>query len=191
MVRALVTAAALGLAGAVCLSAAEGAEGGLSYIVPAAAGSADGQSDAPDQRPAMPDLIFADGSSLPVHLRQYLGQVVVINFWASWCGPCIKEMVFLDRLQGDFRGQPFTVLAASEDTGGIPAARRFLTRQKFTYLTPFADPGAGMAKVLGVRGLPTSIIIDRHGRQVLRVEGPYQWDSPQIAGRIRRLLAER
>lgn len=187
MVRLIVTAAAgLAAACAIFLPAAQGAERGLNYIVPAAAGSADG---AP-VRPAMPDLIFADGSNMPVHLKQYAGQVVIINFWASWCGPCIKEMVFLDRLQGDFRGQPLAVMAVSEDQGGIPAARTFLTRQKLGYLKPFADPGKGMAQVLGIRGLPTSLIIDRHGHLVLKVEGPYQWDSKATTDRLRYLLSE-
>lgn len=138
----------------------------------------------------LPDLIFADGSAMPMHLVQYRGRVVVLNFWASWCGPCIKEMVYLDRLQGDFRGQPLSVLAISEGNGGIPAVRQFFARQKYTFLKPFADPNGALAQGLGIRGLPTSIIVDRYGRQVLRVEGPYQWDSPQIAARLRMLMTE-
>ncbi len=187
MIRLFITAV-VGLAtiGASLCSTAFGGEAGLTYIVPSAAGSDDGAAP----RPTMPDLIFADGSGMPVHLRQYMGQVVVINFWATWCAPCIQEMVFLDRLQGDSHGKPLTVLALSEDAGGIPVARAFLTRQKFGYLKPFADPASTVAQALGIRGLPTSIILDRYNRQVLRVEGPYQWDSPLIAARLRMLMSE-
>lgn len=184
--RVLTLAVAILLPPALMPEARAGEKSGLTYIVPVAAGSADTQ----ENRPAMPDLLFADGSSMPQALHRYLGQVIVINFWASWCGPCIKEMLYLDRLQGDFRGQPLTVLAISEDQGGIAAAKQFLTRQKYTFLRPLADPGATMAQALAVKGLPTSIIVDRHGRQVMRVAGPYQWDSPQIVARLKMLMSE-
>jgi len=138
----------------------------------------------------MPDLIFADGSGMPTHLRQYMGQVVVINFWATWCAPCVSEMLFLDRLQGDSRGQPLAVLAISEDQGGIPVVRAFLSRQKYNYLRPFADPASGVAQALQIKGLPTTIILDRHNRQVLRVQGPYQWSSPMVVARLRMLMSE-
>jgi thiol-disulfide isomerase/thioredoxin len=183
---AVIAAVALATSCAILTSAAFGGERGLTYIVPSAAGSSDG----PAERPLIPDLIFADGSGMPTHLRQYVGQVVIINFWATWCAPCIKEMMFLDRLQGDFRGQPLTVLAISEDQGGIPVVRSFLSRQKYNYLRAFADPASGMAQSLAIRGLPTTIILDRHNHQVLRAEGPYQWDSAYITARLRMLMSE-
>ncbi len=160
----------------------------VSLSVAFAAGAQD--AGGPAARSMLPDLIFADGSGMPVHLSQYRGQVVVINFWAGWCGPCVKELPFLDRLQSSFGQVPLTVMTVAEDQGGITAARQFFARQKLGYLRPFADPGGTAAQLLGVTGLPTSIIVDRHGRQVLRVAGPYQWDSPQIASRLRFLLAE-
>ena len=138
----------------------------------------------------LPDPIFADGSGMPVHLSQYRGQVVVITFWAGSCGPCVKGMPLLDRLQGEFRGRPVTVMAVDEDQGGIAAARQFLFRQRLGYLRPFADPGAAAAQWLGVSGLPTTIVVDRHGRQAMRIAGLYRWDDPQVAARLQFLLAE-
>lgn len=167
--------------------AAKSAERGLTYIVPIGAGSV----DAPETRPAMPDIVFADGSSMPVHLRRYLGRVVVLNFWASWAGPCLKELIFLDRLQGNLRNEALSVVALTEDKDGVPAADAFIDRQNLNYLSPFADPGGTAARALGVRGLPTSFIIDKHGRLVFRLEGPFEWDNAEITTRIRQLMAER
>jgi thiol-disulfide isomerase/thioredoxin len=187
MARLLITAAvALATTCAILVSTAFGGERGITYIVPAAAGSDDGATP----RPTMPDMIFADGSGMPTHLRQFVGQVVVINFWASACGPCLKELLLLDRLQGNFRGQPLAVLAISEDQSGIPAVKSFLNRQKYSYLRAFADPQSSMAQALGVGDLPTSIILDRQNRLVLRVQGSYQWEAPLTVARLRKLMSE-
>jgi thiol-disulfide isomerase/thioredoxin len=116
--------------------------------------------------------------------------VVLINFWATWCAPCIKEMTFLDRLQGDLKGEPLHVLTISEDQGGIAVAKAFLARQKFTFLHAYADPGGAMADALKVGGLPTSFVLDKQGRLVNRVEGPYEWDNPKIVAKFRELMKE-
>ncbi len=121
----------------------------LNYMVPVAA-------ESEEQRPMLGDYVFADGSGMPVHLSRYRGQVVVLNFWATWCGPCIKQMTFLDRLQMNFKNLPLIVIGISEDQGG----------------------------------LPTSVIVDRHGRLFLRVEGPYQWDSTLIEAQLKKLVLE-
>jgi thiol-disulfide isomerase/thioredoxin len=157
---------------------------GLSYIVPSMPGSAD------DARPVMPNLLLSDGSGLAFPLSRYLGNVMVIEFWSNNCGPCLKELVFLDRLQGDMHGQPVIALAVSEDSGAIAAVRATLARQKLTYLKPFGDPGGAAAQTIGLRGLPTSVVIDRHGRVAMHFEGPQQWDRPDYENRIRLLANE-
>ena len=167
--------------------AAEAANVKPSYIVRAAAGS----TEDPAMRPAMPAAVsFADGSNMQLPLGHFRGAVVLINFWATWCVPCVKEMGYIDRLQGDLKGMPLVVVAASEDKGGIPAAKAFLDRQKFTFLRPFADTGGQAAATLQVEGIPTSFIVDKHGRLIQRVEGPYAWDEPAIVNKFRGWLLE-
>lgn len=162
------------------ISAAASEDSGLNYMVPVAAEST--------ERPMLPDYLFADGSGLPVHLSRYRGQVVILTFWASACGPCLKQMVFLDRLQMNLR--QLAVVAISEDQGGIAQIKATLARQRLNFLKPFGDPSEAMAGQAGIRGLPTSIIVDRYGRQFLRVEGPYQWDTPLIEAQLRKLMSE-
>ena len=190
MARFDATIAALGLAlaWAGLVPAAQGAERGLNYIVPVAAGS----TDVPANRQQMPDVLFADGSSLLVHLNRYRGAVVLVNFWSPLVPASVKEMLFLDRLQGDMlvQKEPLLVVPVNEDQGGIPGAKAFFAHQKITFLKPAADPGGAMAQALAVRGLPSSILIDKHGRVVTSVEGPYEWDSPVIVARIRQVMAE-
>lgn len=168
--------------------AAAGNDGmGLNYIVPVAAGSAED----PAMRPPMPSgVTVSDGTNMPLPLAHFRGAVLLINFWATWCVPCLKEMAFLDRLQGDLKGMPIQVLAVSEDKGGLPVAKGYIERQKFTFLRPFTDPGAASAQALNVTGLPTSFIVDKKGRLVQRVEGPFEWDSPPIVARFRDLVNE-
>ena len=186
MVRLSSAVAAFGLALA-CTAlapAAQGAEQTLTYIVPVAAGSA-------DVRPPVPDLLISDGSGMPVHVSRYLGKVVLLNFWSPGTPPCFKELVYLDRLQGNLTGLPLVVVALNEDQAGVPGAKAFLARQKLTFLKPFADPGSAAARTLGVRGLPSTVVIDKHGIVALHVEGAYEWDSPNISKQIQGLTAER
>jgi thiol-disulfide isomerase/thioredoxin len=157
---------------------------GLGYMVTASPGSAD------DTRPPMPALLLADGSGMNFPLSRYSGTVLVLEFWNSSCGPCLKELGALNRLQGDFPGLPLLVLAVSEDNGGMAALRSLMGRQKLGYLRPFADPGGSAAQALALRGLPTSFVIDRHGRLAMHFEGPQPWDRADIEQRLKFLMLE-
>ena len=88
-------------------------------------------------------------------------------------------MPYLDRLQGDLKGMPLLVMEVSEDRGGLPVAKAYLERAKLTFLRAFTDPGAAAAEALDVQGLPTSFIVDKDGRLVQRVQGPYRMGQPR------------
>ena len=156
------------------------------YIVPVATG----RTELPYPRTPLPNLRFGDSKGLPLSLSQLRGAVVIMNFWLSTADPCIRELVFLNRLQGNMKGTPLQVIAVNEDDKDPAAVKAFLARQKLTYLQPFTDPGNQLASTLGLRGVPTTLIIDRQGRQVMRLEGSYEWDNQQISAVILGLTRE-
>jgi thiol-disulfide isomerase/thioredoxin len=141
--------------------------------------------DAP--RPAPPfSLTDADGN--PAGVERFAGQGVVLNFWATWCPPCVIEMPALDRLHAMVAPQRILVLAASQDRGGLDAVRPFYERIGLRNLAIWFDPRGAAGRAFGIRGLPTTIIIDRAGNELARLEGPAEWDVPAMVARLRALL---
>ena len=123
-----------------------------------------------------------DGSA--VSLADFTGQVVLLNFWATWCGPCVREMPSLDRLQAALGPEGLEVVAVSEDRK--PAlAEAFLVEHQLGNLALYLDPRGKVAQAFGLRGLPTTYLIDRQGRMVGGLQGPAEWDSEEAKGLIR------
>jgi thiol-disulfide isomerase/thioredoxin len=116
--------------------------------------------------------------------------VVLLNFWATWCAPCIREMPALDRVQARFEEAGLTVVAVSEDFAGLPVVRPFFERLKLEHLQVYLDVDFALLKALGVQGLPTTLLIDRQGRLVGGLEGPAEWDEDDAAALIRYYLSE-
>jgi thiol-disulfide isomerase/thioredoxin len=134
-----------------------------------------------------PPVAFADATGKPVRLADFAGRPAVINLWATWCAPCLKEMPALSRLQADFAGR-LTVAAIAEDHGGGKIVAPFVARQKLPDLKIYLDPEQSVAEAFGVRGLPTSIVLDARLRVVGRVEGAADWTSEKMLSVLRPLL---
>jgi thiol-disulfide isomerase/thioredoxin len=136
---------------------------------------------------AVPDMAFltADGET---SLAAFRGKVVVLNFWATWCAPCVREMPSLDRLQVMLGGDDFAVVALSEDRGGMPLVVRFYDKYGLENLARYLDPMGRAAAALGVVGMPTTLVIDAEGREIGRIVGPAEWDSPAALALIGGLL---
>ena len=141
--------------------------------------------DPPQPAPA---LRFTARDGTPKTLADFRGRVVLVNFWATWCGPCRAEMPSLDRLQAKL-GRRLTVLAISEDRRGADAIDPFLARLKLSTLAVYLDPNNGALQAFGLRGLPTSILVDRDGRMLWRVEGGVDWTSAEAAAKLDPYLA--
>ncbi|MFQ5755468.1 MAG: TlpA disulfide reductase family protein [Acidiferrobacterales bacterium] len=134
---------------------------------------------------SLKDFKFVDGEWKPASLADFQGKTVLLNIWATWCGPCREEMPTLDWLQASMGGPDFEVIALSIDQGGIAVVNDFYRELGLKALRVFVDPSGMAPGALNVLGLPTTLLIDRAGREVGRYVGPAEWDSPEMISVIR------
>jgi thiol-disulfide isomerase/thioredoxin len=139
---------------------------------------------------AAPGFSLADMDGERHALADYRGQVILLNFWATWCPPCRHEMPAMERLYQHFRDKGFVVLAVNqwEDPDLVFAYTGELN--VFPSFPILFDPQSTVSQDYGVKGLPTSFVIDRDGRLVYRAIGGRDFDHPEILQRIGDLLAE-
>ena len=123
-------------------------------------------------------------------LGDYRGKVILLNFWATWCPPCRHEMPAMERLYQRFRERGFVVLAINqwEDPDHVFAYTGAL--DVFPSFPILFDPKSSVSQEYGVKGLPTSFVIDRKGRLVYRAIGGREFDHPEIVQIIEGLLAD-
>lgn len=118
-----------------------------------------------------------DRNGMPIDLTRFRGKVILLNFWATWCGPCRIEMPSLNRLQGALGGKRFMVVALSVDRFGAARVLPFLKENKLKNLGVFLDPRSHNYRAFGVPGLPMSFLIDHRGQVVGYLKGHAEWDS--------------
>lgn len=133
---------------------------------------------------AAPDTRFNDPDGGQTSLAQFSGKPVLVNLWATWCAPCVKELPTLDRLSKS-PGAP-QILAISQDMGPHASVVAFLQSKRIANLKSYQDPRMGLSGALGAEVLPTSILYDSRGHEVWRYVGDLDWTSAEAA----RLLAE-
>jgi thiol-disulfide isomerase/thioredoxin len=144
-----------------------------------------------------PELPFPDLNGENFSLEKVKGKVVLINFWASWCGPCILELPNLEKLQQRLRGRDFSVIAV-----GIDDQKENLASFKAQYGLTFpilVDEDGASKQAYHLGGVPETLMLDKQGRVVLfidpedqqptaKVNGPREWDSDSIVKQIEKLL---
>jgi cytochrome c biogenesis protein CcmG/thiol:disulfide interchange protein DsbE len=113
-----------------------------------------------------------------VSLNQFRGQVVVLNFWATWCPPCVQELPSMMTMQDRMRGKGVTVLGVSIDVDG-DAYHRFLKLRNVNFVT-VRDPEQKVATIYGTTGWPESYVIDRQGVLRRKFVGAVDWNSPEV-----------
>jgi peroxiredoxin len=113
-----------------------------------------------------------------VSLNQFRGQIVVLNFWATWCPPCVEELPSLMTMQERMKGRGVVVVGVSIDTDSN-AYHRFLRERGINFLT-VRDPGEAVARMYGTSGWPETYIIDRQGVVRRKFIGAVDWSAPEV-----------
>ncbi len=139
---------------------------------------------------ALPALTVRDLDDAPVALDRFKGKVVLLNFWATWCAPCVKEMPGLDRLAARIGPDKLAVVALSLDGPTRPRVKPFIRDKGLASMHILLDTDRAAFKALGVAVLPTTLVIDAGGREIGRLQGDADWDSPAAEALVRHLLAQ-
>jgi len=164
---------------------------GLAELHPAAAESASpklGDFSPFDPPLPTPNEGFEDALGGKVHLADFKGQVVVLNFWASWCAPCVAEMPTLDALQADLGDAGLKVIAISLDRDGIKKAAPFFRRTGVKNLKLYTDRTSDLFQELEGSALPTTYLLDREGKVVEIYVGATDWNADAVKGVLKKYL---
>jgi thiol-disulfide isomerase/thioredoxin len=137
-----------------------------------------------------PEFTLNDMDGKPHALRDYRGRVVFVNFWATWCPPCRRELPSLEEQYGKFKGEPFTVLALNEWEDPEQAFIFMGQLSVFPTFPVLYDRDGKVAEAYKVKGLPTTLLLDKKGRMVYRAVGGRDFNHPEVEKIIRALIAE-
>lgn len=142
-----------------------------------------------EARTAMPapELSAHDLSGAPISLAAYRGKIVLLNFWATWCPPCQREMPSMERLRVKMTGRPMEIVAvnSAETAKDVKA---FLSKMKLGFPI-LLDPDGGNTHRWKVFALPTSFLLDAQGRVRYVLTGPTEWDEGEALQNVESLLA--
>lgn len=125
----------------------------------------------------IPIVAFSAEDGTQKTFQDFKGDLLLVNFWATWCAPCRREMKQLDNLQAHFAGQGFRVVAISLDRGSMERPKAFLDDLGVSQLARGYDRKQKMAQSLRLIGLPTTLIITPDGREIGRLQGEAEWDG--------------
>ncbi len=124
----------------------------------------------------------------PASLEAYEGKWALVNFWATWCAPCRKEMPMLSELQAELGGEDFEVVTIATGRSPKPAMRDFFEEIGVDNLPTLRDPDSALAREMSVLGLPITVILNPEGEEVARLQGDAEWNSENAKEVLRTLI---
>ena len=125
-------------------------------------------------------IIFEDFQGNEVYLKNYRGKLLVINFWATWCKPCKKEMPSLDKLSQDSNFNNLKVFAVNMETPDNIRTKKFFTDLNIKNLSIFFDKNLNFVKEFKLRGVPTTILINKKGEEFSRIIGSIDFQDKKF-----------
>jgi len=133
------------------------------------------------------NLTFKDHKEKEISFSDFKGKILLVNFWATWCAPCIKEMPSLDRLESKINGN-FDVIAISVDRDGVEKVTDFFDENKISNLEKFFDIKNSLAKEMNLYGVPTSFFVNKEGDLIGYYQGDMEWDNDTVINFINYLI---
>jgi peroxiredoxin len=131
------------------------------------------------QNQKAPDFTLMDMQGRQVSLSDFKGKIVLVNFWATWCPPCIEEMPSMEKLYQRFKGEDFVLLAVNAEENGKQLVEGFLKKHNFSFPI-LLDEDAKVQQLFNVFRFPETVIINRHGEIVTKVLGGRDWMDQEI-----------
>lgn len=122
-----------------------------------------------------PPVLFVNGKKEYTMLDDLKGRFVLLNLWATWCAPCVAELPALNQLQKDIGRDDLYVVAALVEKNGLDVIKDFYSQHGIDELDIWVDVRGTTESISGLRGLPTTILIDPFGEEILRIDGPVEW----------------
>ena len=137
---------------------------------------------------SVPARDFTDFDGAALNLDDYLGKVVLLNFWATWCAPCRHEMPMLSELQRELGGDSFEVVTIATGRNAPQGMKSFFEEVGVDNLPLHRDPGSVLAREMGVLGLPITVILNPEGQEVARLTGDADWASDEARAVLTALI---
>jgi thiol-disulfide isomerase/thioredoxin len=142
-----------------------------------------------DPKPVPGGVVLTDTAGATGALEDYRGQWVLLNFWATWCAPCRKEMPHLSALQTELGGEAFEVVTIATGRNPPQAMQRFCEEIGVTNLPLHMDPKQQLAREMAVMGLPITVILNPEGQEIARMRGDADWSSDSAKAIVSALIA--
>lgn len=129
---------------------------------------------------SLTEFVFESGQGMPLTLRDFRGHFILLNLWATWCAPCVKELPALDALAKRMENSNLIVIALNENSDGRNITNNYFRLHELTHLKPYDDTTGTVPSKLKTTGLPTTLLLNQNGLEIGRFAGSLDWTSEEL-----------